>query len=195
MDELLCIPMFPLSILPLPGELVPLHIFEPRYRQLLQDAEVQDIQFGVYFAHDMNALKIGSLMKLESIIKRYPGGEADIIVKCEDVFIMDTLLNTYQSKMYPGGKVRLWNASIDTLPGTELHDLFQHYLRNRNILHVDATLNVFRIANELNLDIVDRYKFLTMREGRREAFLINRIRFQTHLLERERKSKDIYHLN
>ena len=104
MAEVLHIPMFPLAILPLPGELVPLHIFEPRYRQLLQDAEINDIQFGVYFSHDINDQKIGSLMKLESIIKRYPGGETDIIVKCEDIFSMDLLLRTYKSKLYPGGK-------------------------------------------------------------------------------------------
>lgn len=187
--------MFPLAILPLPGELVPLHIFEPRYRQLLQDAEVQDIQFGVYFAHDMNAARIGSLMRLESVIKRYPGGETDIIVKCEDLFNMDTLLHTYKSKMYPGGKVRFWNATEDIAPEGELLNIFQQYLRTRNIVHADAIVNLFQIANELNLDIVDRYRFLTMPEEKRSNFLINRVRFMLYLLDREEKSKDIFHLN
>ena len=80
MADVIHIPMFPLGILPLPGELVPLHIFEPRYKQLLHDAETDDISFGIYFSHEVNAEKIGSLMKLETIIKRYPAGEADIIV-------------------------------------------------------------------------------------------------------------------
>jgi Lon protease-like protein len=48
MDQFTTIPMFPLAILPLPGELVPLHIFEPRYKQLLQDAENSDISFGIF---------------------------------------------------------------------------------------------------------------------------------------------------
>jgi hypothetical protein len=195
MDELLYIPMFPLSILPLPGELVPLHIFEPRYRQLLQDAEVHDIQFGVYFSHDVNEKRIGSLMKLESIIKRYPSGETDIIVKCEDIFNMDLLLRTYKSKMYPGGNVRLWKIMVDTFPGPALYELFLRYLKMRNIGQNLSVFNLFQIANELNLDTVDRYKFLTLREDNRETFLLNRIRFQIHLLEREEKSKDIYHLN
>jgi uncharacterized protein len=195
MDELLYIPMFPLSILPLPGELVPLHIFEPRYRQLLQDAEVHDIQFGVYFSHDVNEKRIGSLMKLESIIKRYPGGETDIIVKCEDIFNMDLLLRTYKSKTYPGGNVRLWKIMVDTFPGPALYELFLKYLKMRNIGQNLSVFNLFQIANELNLDTVDRYRFLTLREDNRETFLLNRIRFQIHLLEREEKSKDIYHLN
>lgn len=195
MAEVLHIPMFPLSILPLPGELVPLHIFEPRYRQLLQDAEVNDMQFGVFFSHDVNQQKIGSLMKLESIIKRYPGGETDIIVKCEDIFNMDLLLRTYKTKMYPGGNVRLWNIMVDTFPGATLYERFVQYLKLRNIAENYSVFNLFQIANELNLDSVDRYKFLTVSDERRESFLLNRVAFQIFVMEREKISKDTFHLN
>jgi uncharacterized protein len=195
MPEVVHIPMFPLAILPLPGELVPLHIFEPRYRQLLQDAEVQDIHFGVYFSHDINKEKIGSLMRLESIIKRYPGGEADIIVKCEDIFSMDLLLRTFKTKMYPGGNVRLWKIATEILPSAQLEELFLNYLKMRKINQTTSELNLFYIANELSLDTVDRYKFLTIDPEKRESFLINRINFQMRLLEQEEKSKDNYHLN
>jgi hypothetical protein len=195
MAEVLHIPMFPLSILPLPGELVPLHIFEPRYRQLLQDAEINDMQFGVFFSHDVNQQKIGSLMKLESIIKRHPGGETDIIVKCEDIFNMDLLLRTYKTKMYPGGNVRLWNVMIDTFPGADLYERFAQYLKLRNIAENYSVFNLFQIANELNLDSIDRYKFLTIEHDRREYFLLNRVIFQIFLLEQEKKSKDTFHLN
>lgn len=195
MAEVLHIPMFPLAILPLPGELVPLHIFEPRYQQLLKDAEIQDIQFGVYFSHEVNKQKIGSLMKLESIIKRYPGGETDIIVKCEDIFNMDLLLRTYKTKMYPGGNVRLWKVIVDTFPGPELYDLFINYLKHRNIGQHITIFNLFQIASELNLETSERYKFLTLQEDKRESFLLNRIKFQIRLLEYEEKSKDNFHLN
>lgn len=195
MAEVLHIPMFPLSILPLPGELVPLHIFEPRYRQLLQDAEINDMQFGVFFSHDVNQQKIGSLMKLESIIKRHPGGETDIIVKCEDIFNMDLLLRTYKTKMYPGGNVRLWNIMIDTFPGADLYDRFAQYLKLRNIAENYSVFNLFQIANELNLDSIDRYKFLTIEDDRREYFLLNRVTFQIFLMEQDKKSKDTFHLN
>lgn len=189
------IPMFPLSILPLPGELVPLHIFEPRYRQLLQDAEINDISFGIYFNHESNEQKIGSLMKLESVIKRYAGGEADIIVKCQDVFSMNVLLRTFKSKMYPGGDVRVWNVEQNTFPGPELYELFLAYLRQRNINQHLTIFNIYQIANELSLDISDRYKFLTSSEEKREAFILNRVKFQMHIIEQEERSKDNFHLN
>jgi len=195
MSDVVQIPMFPLAILPLPGELVPLHIFEPRYRQLLQDAEINDIQFGIYFSHESNEQKIGSLMKLESVIKRYPGGETDIIVKCEDIFNMNLLLRKYKSKMYPGGDVTVWNVEKNTFPGPELYDLFLTYLKQRNINQHLTIFNLYQIANELSLDISDRYKFLTAAEDKREPFIINRVKFQMHVLHQEERSKDNYHLN
>ncbi|HEY5746616.1 MAG TPA: LON peptidase substrate-binding domain-containing protein [Chryseolinea sp.] len=195
MSEVAHIPVFPLSILPLPGELVPLHIFEPRYRQLLHDAEVNDVSFGIYFSHETNEQKIGSLMKLESIIKRYPGGETDIIVRCEDIFSLDMLLRTYKTKMYPGGHVRFWNVEVNAFPDHELYDLFLHYLKLRNITQHFNVFNLFQVANELSLDLGDRYKFLTTPEDRREAFLLNRMKFQVHILEQEERSKDNFHLN
>jgi hypothetical protein len=195
MSDVVQIPMFPLAILPLPGELVPLHIYEPRYRQLLQDAEINDIQFGIYFSHESNEQKIGSLMKLESVIKRYPGGEADIIVKCEDIFNMNLLLRKYKSKLYPGGDVTVWNVEKNTFPGPELYDLFLTYLKQRNINQHLTIFNLYQIANELSLDISDRYKFLTAAEDKREAFIVNRVKFQMHILHQEERSKDNYHLN
>jgi hypothetical protein len=195
MPDAVHIPMFPLAILPLPGELVPLHIFEPRYRQLLQDAEVNDIHFGVYFSHESNEQKIGSLMKLESVIKRYPTGEADIIVKCEDIFDLKFLSRTYKTKMYPGGDVRFWNIDTNCFPGPELYDLFMDYLQRRNINPHLTIYGLFQIANELSLDINDRYKFLTAAEDKREAIILNRIRFQLHILLQEEKSKDNFFLN
>jgi len=195
MPDASLIPMFPLAILPLPGELVPLHIFEPRYQQLLQDAEVNDMPFGIYFSHESNDQKIGSLMKLESVIKRYPGGEADIIVKCEDIFNMNLLLRTFKSKMYPGGDVRFWNVEQNTFPGHELYDLFLAYLKHRNISQHLTIFNLYQIATELSLDIADRYKFLTTPEDKRESFILNRVKFQMHILQQEERSKDNYHLN
>jgi uncharacterized protein len=195
MEKVQRIPMFPLTILPIPGELVPLHIFEPRYRQLLQDMETNDFTFGIYFAHEVNVAKIGSLMRLESIIKRYPTGESDIIVKCVDTFHMDLLLRTYKEKLYPGGDVMMAGTDFNLFPAAELYDLFVEYLRLRNINQHFTPFNIYQVANELNLELADRYRFLTADEKVREKFLTGRIKFLIHLLQQEEKSKNVYHLN
>jgi hypothetical protein len=189
------IPMFPLALLPMPGELVPLHIFEPRYKELLHDAEATDISFGIYFSHEMNEARLGSLMKLESVIKRYESGESDIIVKCTDIFYLDTLYRVYKSKLYPGGDVRKWDINMNSFPDETLYNTFINYLEQRNISPHFTAYSLYQIANELSFDLHDRYKFLTSLPEKREGFLMNRLRFQMHLLNQEEKSKDVFHLN
>lgn len=187
--------MFPLSIFPLPGELVPLHIFEPRYRQLLEDAETKDMSFGIFFNHVVNVGKLGSLVKLESIIKRYPGGESDIIVKCSDLFDMETLFRTYRDRTYPGGEVRYWNIDLGARVASWLSDAFIEYLELIKITHHDREFSAYHIACELNLPAEDRLKFVALDPARQESFLSSRLKYQTELLNQADKAKDIFHLN
>jgi Lon protease-like protein len=189
------IPMFPLSIFPLPGELVPLHIFEPRYRQLLQDAESRDIAFGLYLNHTANTEKLGSLVRLESVIKRYPSGESDIIVKCCDLFTMTTLFRTYSDKLYPGGEVTYWNADLAKGVDEKLALEFTEYLQLLKITQTALPITSFGIANELNLTIEDRLKFVTLDDEKQDTFLSSRIRYQSTLLSEAKKAKDVFHLN
>ncbi|MBL7851967.1 MAG: LON peptidase substrate-binding domain-containing protein [Cyclobacteriaceae bacterium] len=195
MEKLVRIPMFPLSIFPLPGEMVPLHIFEPRYRQLLKDAEDRDISFGIYFNHTQNVNKLGSLVKLESVIKRYPGGESDIIVKCQDLFHMDTLFRTFREKLYPGGDVQFWQVNLQEPVSAKLHQHFEEYMNLLKINKVPSLVSPFHIANELNLDFDDRLKFVELDNEKKEMFLMNRLKFQKHLLSQAEKSRDVFHLN
>lgn len=195
MEKFVRIPMFPLSIFPLPGEMVPLHIFEPRYRQLLKDAEERDISFGIYFNHTQNTAKLGSLVKLESVIKRYPGGESDIIVKCQDLFHMDTLFRTFREKLYPGGDVAFWQVNLQEPVSSRLHVHFEEYMHLLKITKVPSPVSVFHVANELNLDFDDRLKFVELDADKKEYFLLNRLKFQKHLLSQAEKTKDVFHLN
>lgn len=195
MEAVIRIPMFPLSIFPLPGEMVPLHIFEPRYRQLLRDAEERDIPFGIYFNHTLNTSKFGSLVKLESVIKRYPGGESDIIVKCQDLFRMDTLFRTYKEKLYPGGDVSYFHVNLQGQVSPRLHEAFEEFMRLLKITQVTAPVSIYHIANELNLDFEDRLKFVELDSEKKEGFLAGRLKFQKHLLQQAEKVKDVFHLN
>jgi hypothetical protein len=187
--------MFPLSIFPLPGELVPLHIFEPRYRQLLDDAETRDISFGIYFNHVANIEKLGSSVKLESVIKRYPGGEADIIVKCSDLFEMNTLFRTYRDKLYPGGEVHFWNVDTTQQVNQKLAEAYLEYLSMIKISRHDKGFSAFHIATELNLDFVERLKFVRLDQGRKESFLFHQLRYHRQLVSEAERAKDIFHLN
>lgn len=174
---------------------MPLHIFEPRYRQLLDDAEKRDISFGIFFNHVSNTYKFGSLVKLESVIKRFPGGESDIIVKCIDLFHMDSLHRTYKDKLYPGGDVALHHTDLTKPVGSKLQLEFESYLKLLLINRTSEIVSHFYIANELSLDNQDRLKLVESDDEKREIFLLSRLRYQTHLILEAEKSKDVFHLN
>lgn len=195
MNEVIKIPMFPLSIFPLPGELIPLHIFEPRYRQLLEDAETKDIAFGIYFNHVSNQEKMGSLVKLESVIKRYKTGESDIIVRCVDLLSMSKLFRTYRDKLYPGGEVELWHVDITQPMGGTLRKYFTKYQSLIRLNHTDKAVSLYDAANELNLGFEERLKLVRLTDDRKESFLIARLKYQIQLLREVEKAKDVYHLN
>jgi uncharacterized protein len=189
------IPMFPLTILPLPGELVPLHIFEPRYQELLEDAEADDIKFGIYFNHSINIERVGALMKLERVIKKYETGESDIIVKCYDAFTMDKMYRSYRSRQYSAGDVNFWKTNQQEPVSAKLDNLFREYLLKKNIIRPESFFNPYGVAVDLNLDVNDRYDFLRIEGKVRESFLAQRIRYQLHVIAQEERSKDVFHLN
>lgn len=189
------IPVFPLSILPIPGELVPLHIFEPRYKQLLQDVELKDISFGIYFSNVSNTHKVGSLVKLESIIKRYPDGELDIIVKCVDMFSLLDFYKELKGKLYPGGVVEFWNIDFQRNAGQLLSDNYIEYLTLRNIHETPEHVSIYQVANDINLDFSEKMKFIFLSDDRKEKYLINQLDYQKQLINKEHLSKDIFYLN
>lgn len=189
------IPLFPLNILPLPGELTPLHIFEPRYRQLLFDAESKDIAFGVFCNHALNEKKFGGLVKLESVIKRYQSGESDIIVKCIDVFELKTMHKNFRDKLYPAGDVLLWHVDLSEPVSPGLLMEFVEYMAMLKMYHHPTSCSAFHIANELNLDLKNKIEFLMVEPSKREHFLFRNLQYQKSLVQAVEKSKDVFHLN
>ncbi|MEM9859586.1 MAG: LON peptidase substrate-binding domain-containing protein [Bacteroidota bacterium] len=196
MDELSRIPIFPLNILPLPGELIPLHIFEMRYRELLIDAEEKEVDFGILYAAQSNKGRIGSLVQLESVIKKYDTGESDIVVRCVDTFILSKFYSRLSGKLYPGGEVFFLNAMDDIDVSHSLKTNFEEYMAMRRIKMENKHYNIHDIANELDLDTTDRLKYLKLLTAdKRNKFVRERLQLRKFILEQEVNQKHTFYLN
>ena len=190
------IPVFPLSILPLPNELIPLHIFEYRYQQLLKDIEKDDVNFGIYYAHGDNVHSLGSLVRLESIIKRYETGEADIIVKCVDLFMLNNFFDKMKPKIYPGGEVHLLKAAKNSRVSKVFRSEFDQYMNLRKVNTQKEKYDIHDVANELDLSTSERLKYMQLlKRASREKFLRQRLNFRKFILEKELNIKDNFYLN
>jgi Lon protease-like protein len=78
MDE---IGLFPLGLVLLPTEQVPLHIFEPRYRELIAECLDDDEPFGLVFAGDDGLRKIGTLASVVEVTDRFEDGRLNVVVE------------------------------------------------------------------------------------------------------------------
>ena len=80
------LPLFPLNLVLLPFELLPLHIFEPRYKKMVKDHIEQDKPFGIILNEDNKVCTKGCRVKVQKVYKKYSNGEYDILVKGVEQF-------------------------------------------------------------------------------------------------------------
>ncbi len=72
------LPLFPLQLVVFPGEKLNLHIFEPRYKQLIREVEQNGTTFGIPSYIDGKVMDVGTEIRLISVEKRYEDGQMDI---------------------------------------------------------------------------------------------------------------------
>ncbi len=96
------LPMFPLNLVVFPNESLNLHIFEPRYRELVDDC----LLFGIPTLTDNQLSDIGTEVEVVQIAKKYPSGESDIKTKGKRRFIIDNFYRKAPNKSYGGADIR-----------------------------------------------------------------------------------------
>ncbi len=94
MTKLKKIPLFPLNMVVLPEEEVPLHIFEKRYKKMVDDCLNQDTEFGIVYIKNDIMEKIGCSISIEKVLKKYTNGKYDLICKGDERFKIRKLYKT-----------------------------------------------------------------------------------------------------
>ena len=99
------VPIFPLSIVVYPGEDLNLHIFEPKYKQLVKECFEQKKSFGMPVVINNKVNELGTLIEIVEISKKYSNGEMDIKTKGQKVFRILEIINEVPDKLYSGAIV------------------------------------------------------------------------------------------
>src|SRR2546425_8796358 len=73
------IPLFPLNVVLLPGAALPLHIFEPRYRQMVKNCLKEKSEFGMLLSLPKGVVRVGCTAEIAEVAKRYDDGRMDIL--------------------------------------------------------------------------------------------------------------------
>lgn len=80
------LPLFPLDLVLFPGASLPLHIFEPRYREMISECLDQKKSFGVVRAKEEGVAEIGCTAEVITVARKYPDGRMDIVTEGRERF-------------------------------------------------------------------------------------------------------------
>ena len=102
---------FPLSMICFPGEIQHLHIFEPRYRELVEDFRNSVSGFALIPFMNGKSFHLGTEVVIDSVERTYPDGKLDIAIRGVQVLKVHRLQKKLTGKQYPGAKVSHRNRS------------------------------------------------------------------------------------
>jgi len=108
--------LFPLPLVLLPGEILPLHIFEERYKVLIGDCRVGGLVFGVLLTGDDEMARKGCTAAIHEVIDELDDGRLNILIEGRDRFTLGDLIEPDDSE---GGYLRGYIEIFDDLVGTE----------------------------------------------------------------------------
>ena len=175
--------LFPLQLVVYPGESLNLHIFEPRYRQLIQDAEQQGIRFGVPTVLEGKLQPIATEVRLLDIPRRYPSGESDVRTQGERVFTIEDFDRVAPGKRYPGGQVRFLDVDTDEDPDinreivARTRAIYRQLNIERTIEEVEEGFTTYSIGHYVGFTLQQEYELLALRAAdERQAYLLNHLR-------------------
>jgi Lon protease-like protein len=111
-------PLFPLGLVALPGELVPLHIFEERYKTMMSSCLQDESEFGIVWLADDGLREIGCAMVIEKVLERMEDGRMNLLARGTRPF---RVLERQGHLPYPAGVIEFVEDEADA-PDSELED-------------------------------------------------------------------------
>jgi len=111
--------IFPLGMVLLPGERGPLHIFEPRYRELISECVEEEREFGLVFADDDGMRQVGTRAAVIEVLERFDDGRFNVLVEGRDRFELQTLTS---GRSFDTGEVEVLVDDDEEDPSAEQLD-------------------------------------------------------------------------
>jgi Lon protease-like protein len=172
------IPIFPLALVAYPGEGLNLHIFEPRYKQLIKDCFETKIAFGIPSVIDGKIKEKGTLMEIEDITKIYEDGKMDVKTRGIRIFNMLELIKEIPEKLYSGAIVT-YQPNYNNGSAAMMKNIIQYARSIHNDLELsknfgksDDELCSYDLAHHIGMSIEEEYQLLEYEnELHRQEFL------------------------
>ncbi len=174
------IPIFPLGIVVYPGEELNLHIFEPRYKQLINECHEQKKAFGIPTVIDNKLQENGTLVQITEISKVHDNGEMDIKTVGVEVFRILELIREIPEKLYGGAIVNYPQNQTHGKPElmrkvmASIRELLILLKVNKEFNKPDEEMKAYDIAHHVGLSIKQEYELLGLFDERQRQEYLKR---------------------
>lgn len=196
------IPIFPLEIVVFPGEQLNLHIFEPRYKQLINESFENKKPFGIPSVIHNKLKEFGTLIYVKEIFKIYENGEMDIKTEGAEVFRILEVIKDVPGKLYSGAIVNYLsnnttgNAQVMSGLLDKMRRFHERLNLKKNFAKADEELNVYDIAHHSGLTIEQEYELLQLtNENQRQEYLKRHLENTTLALAEQVSVKEKIQMN
>ncbi|MGZ4872307.1 MAG: LON peptidase substrate-binding domain-containing protein [Candidatus Angelobacter sp.] len=160
------LPLFPLEIVLFPGAPLPLHIFEPRYKEMIGECLAQDRPFGMVRAKENALSAIGCSASIVTVIKKYEDGRLDIAAEGEQRF---EIIQVNQERSFLQAEVAFFEDEPSTVSTSaaeaviQLHEQLFAVLGQSVEIERDADFLSFQLAQDLPVDLDFKQTLLEMK--------------------------------
>jgi Lon protease-like protein len=171
------IPLFPLDVVLFPGTPLPLHIFEPRYKEMIGECLAQQSIFGVVRAVEQGLAEVGCTAEIVTVVKEYEDGRLDLVTEGRKRF---ELVRVDQERSFLRAEVVMIEdepgaaTKEETARAVQLHsELLALAGARQDLSAADPSMLSFYLAGSLPLDLDFKQKLLALRsEPERLSLLI-----------------------
>jgi Lon protease-like protein len=178
-DLLPDLPLFPLPIVLLPTEVVPLHIFEERYKTMIALCLDEDTEFGVIWLSDDGLKEVGCAARVTEVIERMDDGRMNILVEGTNPF---RLVERHEQHPYPAGAVELLSdraEQAEPKAGQEARDGFAALVERVTDRRPDesalAELGAYEMAASVDIGAEAKQGLLELRSETSRMRLLSRL--------------------
>jgi Lon protease-like protein len=174
------IPIFPLGIVVYPGENLNLHIFEPRYKQLINECNISKKPFGIPVVINNKMQDYGCTLEIAEISFVHENGEMDIKTKGISIFRILELIKEVPDKLYSGAIVN-YPDNYEAIQPEMMRKIMKGVRELHQILKVDKDfkkeddrLCSYDIAHHLGLSLEEEYEVLNLHDERQRLEYVKR---------------------
>ena len=195
------LPIFELPLVLLPGEQMPLHIFEERYKRMVSRSLDEGEPFGIVLRDDEGARSIGCTARVEDVVERFEDGRMNVVVSGGERF---KILDRFEAPEYPVGEVEVISDDLGDGIETDSADaareafaeLAERATGERPEPEELEDAGAYAIAARIELPDETKQKLLEMRdEDERLELLTNALRAVDRALEQGEAIADLARSN